>query len=64
MLRSYALTLAAVTLRLYLPISQMLGLPFGPSYQVISWLAWVPNLLVVELFVIHRPRVVPIEVAT
>ena len=64
MLRSYALTLAAVTLRLYLPISQILGLPFGPSYQAISWLAWVPNLLVVELFVIQRPRVVPIEVVT
>jgi len=63
MLRSYALTFAAVTLRVYLPIAQILGLPFGPSYQVISWLCWVPNLLVVEMFVIQRSRVMPIEVA-
>jgi len=63
MLGSYALTFAAVTLRVYLPIAQILGLPFGPSYQVISWLCWVPNLLVVEMFVIQRSRVMPIEVA-
>lgn len=64
MLRSYALTFAAVMLRVYLPLSQILGLPFGPSYQVVSWLCWVPNLLIVEMFVVHRPRVIPIEVAT
>ena len=64
MLRSYALTFAAVMLRVYLPLSQIVGLPFGPSYQVISWLCWVPNLLVVEMLVIQRPRVVPIEAAT
>lgn len=64
MLRSYALTFAAVTLRIYLPLSQVLGLPFGPSYQVISWLCWVPNLLLVELFVVGKPRIVPIDAAT
>lgn len=64
MLRSYALTLAAVTLRIYLPLSQVAGLPFGPSYQVISWLCWVPNLLLVELFVVGNPRMVPIDSPT
>ncbi len=64
MLRSYALTFAAVTLRAYLSFSQAVGLPFGPSYQVISWLCWVPNLLVVELLVVRRSGVVPIEVTT
>lgn len=64
MLRSYALTFAAVTLRIYLPLSQVLGLPFGPSYQVIAWLCWVPNLLLVELFVVGNSRAVPIRVAT
>lgn len=64
MLRSYALTFAAVTLRIYLPLSQALGLPFGPSYQVISWLCWVPNLLLVELLVVGNPRAVPIGVAS
>lgn len=57
MLRSYALTLAAVTLRIYLPLSQVAGIEFEAAYQVISWLCWVPNLLVVEWLVLARsPR--------
>jgi hypothetical protein len=64
MLRSYAITFAAVTLRIYLPLSQVLGLPFEPSYQVISWLCWVPNLLVVELLVVRRAHVVPVAIAS
>jgi uncharacterized membrane protein len=51
MIRSYALTLAAVTLRLYLPLSGMLGLSMAIAYPVISWLAWVPNLLIAEWLV-------------
>ncbi len=54
MLRSYALTLAAVTLRIYLPLSQIAEIEFEAAYQVISWLCWVPNLLVVEWFVLAR----------
>ena len=57
MIRSFALTFAAVTLRIYLPLSQVAGLPFEQSYQAISWLAWVPNLLVAELVLSRtRPR--------
>lgn len=48
MLRSFALTYAAVTLRIYLPLSQISGIPFETAYQIISWLCWVPNLLVIE----------------
>ncbi len=54
MLRSYGLTFAAVTLRLWLPLSQVAGLPYLPSYQAIAWLCWVPNLVVVEWFVLSR----------
>ena len=54
MLRSYALTLAAVTLRIYLPLSQVAGIEFELAYQAISWLCWVPNLLVVEWFILSR----------
>lgn len=56
MMRSYALTLAAVTLRLYLPLSQVLGLPIEVAYVVIAWLCWVPNLLIAEwwLRLAHR----------
>lgn len=46
--RSFALTFAAVTLRLYLGIFPAFGLPFDDYYPVVSWLCWVPNLLVVE----------------
>lgn len=49
MLRNYALTFAAVTLRVYLPLAtSVLHFGFLPSYRAISWLAWVPNLLVAE----------------
>lgn len=54
MLRSYALTLAALTLRIYLPLSQIAGIGFEPAYQAISWLCWVPNLLIVEWFILSR----------
>jgi uncharacterized membrane protein len=50
MLRSYALTLAAVTLRIYLPLGAVAGVAYEPSYQAIAWLCWVPNLVVVEWF--------------
>jgi uncharacterized membrane protein len=50
MVRSFAMTFAAVTLRIYLPIAPMLGYDFLPAYVAISWLAWVPNLMVAELY--------------
>lgn len=55
MYRSYALTLAAVTLRIYLPLFQIAGFGFDVAYPLISWIAWVPNLLIVEWFVLTRP---------
>lgn len=54
MIRSYALTLAAVTLRIYLPSSQLAGIPMTVAYPVIAWLCWVPNLLIAEWFVRSR----------
>lgn len=50
MIRSAALTFAAVMLRLYLPLSQGMGWPFDISYSVIAWACWVPNLLLVEIW--------------
>jgi uncharacterized membrane protein len=52
MIRSYALCLAAVTLRLYLPLGELVGLSFEEAYPAIAWLCWVPNLLVAEWLVI------------
>jgi len=56
MIRSFALTFAAVTLRLYIPASLAAGISFDVAYPAIAWLAWVPNLLVAELFVPVRAR--------
>jgi uncharacterized membrane protein len=53
MLRSYSLTFAAVTLRIYLPIAATARLPFIDAYQAISWACWVPNLLVVEWWLLR-----------
>ncbi len=59
MLRSYALTLAAVTLRVYLPLSMLLfGLEsYETYYGAIAWLCWVPNLLAAEWLIRRRSAV-------
>ncbi|MBX2970498.1 MAG: DUF2306 domain-containing protein [Cyclobacteriaceae bacterium] len=60
MIKSYALTWAAVTLRIYLPtFEHLLNMNFNESYQIIAWLCWVPNLIVAELIILQkrRPRV-------
>ena len=56
MIRSYAVTLAGVTLRLYLGISIVLGVKFFDAYPVLAWLCWVPNLLIAEMLVRYKPR--------
>jgi len=58
MVRSFALCLAAVTLRIYLPIFQsVLHMDFVPAYRIISWLCWVPNLLVAEWIIRNKKPV-------
>jgi hypothetical protein len=51
MIRSWALTLAAVTLRLYMLAPGMSSLD---AYRAISFLCWVPNLVVAELYLRRR----------
>lgn len=58
MVRNYALTFAAVTLRLWIGVSMGLGMELEIAYPVIAWLAWVPNLLLVEWLLRWRPRTV------
>ena len=55
MLRSYALTATAITLRLMLPAAALLGLEFLPAYRVIAWLGWITNLALFEHY-IRRER--------
>ena len=49
-IRSWALTLSAVTLRVYLPLVPLFGIPVLESYRAISFLAWIPNLIVAEAY--------------
>jgi uncharacterized membrane protein len=50
MIRSFALTLAAVTLRLYLPFAFLSPFGYDDTYRAISFLCWVPNLVAAELW--------------
>jgi hypothetical protein len=47
--RNFSLTLAAVTLRIYMPSSMIAGVPFEVAYPLVAWLCWAPNLLIAEL---------------
>ena len=58
MIRSWALTLAAVTLRIYLPTAIALELPVLEAYRAIAWLCWVPNLLLAEVWLAARPTLI------
>jgi hypothetical protein len=49
MVRSFSLTYAAVTLRIYLAILPALPIAFVSGYRVVSFLCWVPNLVLAEL---------------
>lgn len=55
MIRNFSLSVAAVTLRLYLPPVFIFQLPFAQSYAVIAWLCWLPNLVVAEWLIARPP---------
>ena len=51
MIRSFALTLAAVTLRLYLPLFVIGGdMTYLQASAYAAWLCWVPNLIIAEWY--------------
>lgn len=56
MIRSFAMTFAAVTLRLELqPLMYWARLDYPHAIQITAWLSWVLNLLIVEWWIIKRP---------
>jgi hypothetical protein len=56
MIRNYALTFAAVTLRIWLPLlSEVAGIEFVNAYRAVAWLCWIPNLYVAQR-IIEQPR--------
>lgn len=52
MWRSYALTISAITLRLW---KWVIVYFFHPSpmdvYQIVAWLGWIPNIILIELLI-------------
>jgi uncharacterized membrane protein len=55
MIRNFSLSLAAVTLRQYLPFALfVMHWPFLSAYVAISWLCWVPNLILAEWMIRRR----------
>ncbi|OCT16467.1 hypothetical protein A8709_01475 [Paenibacillus pectinilyticus] len=53
MLRNYALSCAAISLRIYTPLAGVFwGLTdTNDTFGVIAWLCWIPNLLIVEMII-------------
>jgi uncharacterized membrane protein len=53
MMRSYALTLAGVSLRLQLLVlTGLADLPFDTAYVFTAWSSWAPNLVVCEILIL------------
>lgn len=57
MVRSFVLTLAAFTLRMWLTIhgiltgTEVIDLSFTSMYVAVAWLCWVPNLIAGEIYI-------------
>ncbi len=61
MLRNFALTLGAVTLRIYLGLFIAIGVPFPDAYPAVAWLSWVLNLVFVEWYLAPRKHSAPLS---
>lgn len=53
-LRSFMLTLSAVTLRLYALIFDLINLDVDPisTYTILAFASWIPNLIIAELLIL------------
>lgn len=57
MMRSYALTLSAITLRAWKwSITNSFELPPMDVYRAVAWLGWVPNLVIAEFLIWRYSR--------
>lgn len=57
MIRSYALTLSALTLRAWKwAITNSFELPPMDVYRAVAWLGWVPNILLAEWLILRSTR--------
>jgi uncharacterized membrane protein len=65
MVRNYALTYAAVTLRFEMPLL-IVGFGMAPitALNIVGWLCWVPNLIIVEMWMRRRRAECPPVIGT
>jgi hypothetical protein len=54
MIRNYAATFGAVTLRLWLGLFIALGVEFDTAYRIVAWLSWAPNVLIAQVVFVAR----------
>ena len=54
MIYSYAACFAAVTLRIWLPILNIVFDDFVVAYRIVAWLCWVPNIIFAFFWVKKR----------
>jgi hypothetical protein len=48
------MTFGAVMLRVYLGLFAVAGVDFVDSYPTVAWIAWVPNLILVEWYLAFK----------
>lgn len=51
MIRSFAITLAVVSVRPMFIMDPPFGLEYSNWYQIVTWLCWVPNLIIAEIYI-------------
>ena len=55
MWRSFAFTLSAITLRMWkVIIVQYIDIPPMDLYNIIAWLGWIPNILLIEYLILKK----------
>lgn len=54
MIRSFAMTFAAVTLRLFIPPLFVFGVDEVTIFSLLAWISWIPNLFIAERYLITR----------
>ncbi len=60
MVRSYALTLSAISLRIYVMVLPgFIHLHAKEMYTLVAWLSWVPNLLIAEWIIKNKTITAP-----
>jgi hypothetical protein len=55
MIRSYAITCSAISLRALLPIGMGFGASFNGSYTFAAWACWIVNLAITEFIIRKGP---------